>query len=62
MKYLLIGILLLGICGCSTIATRKDDGTLEIRGIGSAKWPDGAEITGEPIIKFPDFPSTIIGR
>jgi len=49
-------LLALSSISCSTIAKRYDDGTLEIKGIGSAEWPDGTKITGEPMIKFPTLP------
>ena len=51
-----IYILISFICltGCSTIATQSDDGkTLKLRGIGKAKFENGAEIEGKPIIEMP---------
>ena len=53
---LMIFIFFCLLSGCSTVATREKGETLRIRGIGSAKWPDGAEIKGEPIIRFPTIP------
>ena len=52
MKYL---VLLVFLCGCSTIATQSEDGkTLKIKGGGSAKFENGAEIEGGSFIpKFP---------
>ena len=62
-QLLLITILICSsISGCSTIATRDNGETLRIKGIGSAKWPDGAEIKGEPMVKFPQMPDLEIRR
>lgn len=52
-------ILSLSSISCATTATRSDGETLKIRGIGRAKWPDGAEISGEPMIKLPTIPLEI---
>ena len=56
IKYIICGMIFFVLCGCSTTATRKDNGTLEIKGIGEAHWPDGASIKGEPMIKLPSIP------
>ena len=40
-------LVVISICGCSTIATQSDDGkTLKIKGSGKAKFENGAEIEG----------------
>ena len=46
MKQILL-ILCIFLMGCSTIATQSEDGkTLTIKGSGSAKFNNGAEISG----------------
>ena len=56
IKYLIL-ILLVFMMGCATIATQSEDGkTLTLRGIGEAKFQNGASIKGEPIIKLPQIP------
>jgi len=55
-----LGLLGIGIClisSCSTTATRQEDGTLTLRGIGEAKWSDGTSIKGEPLLKIPNLPA-----
>ncbi len=52
----IIALCVLVVCltGCSTIATQSKDGkTLKIHGFGKAKFDNGAEISGEPMLKFP---------
>ena len=55
-------LLLLNLIGCSTVAYRENGETLKIKGTGSAKWPDGAEITGEPMFKLPTIPINYEGK
>ena len=52
IKYVFIGILLIGISGCSTVAKRENGETLKITGFGKAEWPDGAKIEGKPMVDF----------
>jgi len=46
---ILIGILLLGIVGCVTATQSEDGKTLKIKGLGAAKFENGAEISSKPI-------------
>lgn len=55
MRYAII-ISLLMLCGCETVATRSENGTLTLRGIGKAVWSDNTSIEGKPIVEFPALP------
>ena len=44
------------LTGCSTTAVRSNGETFKITGTGWAKWEDGSEIHGEPMIKLPALP------
>ncbi len=56
MKYLLLLIIFTSI-SCSTVAIQSDDGkVLKIKGIGKAKFENGAEIEGRPLIEMPKLP------
>jgi uncharacterized protein YceK len=43
------------LSGCSTVAKRSDGETLTIKGMGKAKWTDGAEIEGKSW--WPELPT-----
>ena len=48
MKNIVLIMLCLGVIGCSTVAFQSKDGkALKIRGSGSAKFENGAEIVGK---------------
>ena len=63
MKLILLGILLISLCGCSTTAkkyTIKEDGIskdiVEIDRGMKVEFPDGTKAESEPLFKVPDFP------
>lgn len=54
MKNCILIALVFSLFGCSTTARQSADGkTLTIKGFGKAKFDNGAEISGEPLLKFP---------
>ena len=56
MKKLLSTLLVFILAGCTTVATQSEDGKkLSIKGAGTAKFENGAEITGGQFIKLPQI-------
>ena len=54
MKYLLLVLMACSLTSCSTVATQSSDGrTLRIRGVGSAKFENGAEVSRSKVFEFP---------
>ena len=74
LSYAVLTILLtfmcMGFIGCSTIAERGKivDGQyipeeyIKVKGIGEAKFPEGYEIKGKPIIEMPQLPDLEIEK
>jgi hypothetical protein len=58
MIRIMLVLVLLGLAGCTTVASRTEDGMMILKGpMGSkAKWADGAEIQKDSLIKIPDLP------